>query len=140
MPDASADPVCSCAHLPLPFAHGTAGAACARHSLRPLLGGETIQGSGASRREAASSCLEREEIGLSRHGALRVLVPADARSAGAARGGVSYFAWGCFRYFASERQHAIQRGAFLGSGAQFEGRADPIFCTSPDKHFGAGSS
>jgi hypothetical protein len=35
MPDASAEPVGSCAH-PLSIAHETAGAACTRHSLRPL--------------------------------------------------------------------------------------------------------
>jgi hypothetical protein len=39
---ASAEPVCSCALLCASFAHETAGAACTRHSLRPLicLGGE----------------------------------------------------------------------------------------------------
>ena len=35
MPDASAEPVCSCAH-PLSIAHETAGAVRTRHSLRPL--------------------------------------------------------------------------------------------------------
>jgi hypothetical protein len=37
MPGASAEPVCSCVHPQLPFAHETAGAARTRHSLRPLL-------------------------------------------------------------------------------------------------------
>jgi hypothetical protein len=39
MSDASAEPVCSCAHFFAHFAHETAGAARARHSLRPLFGG-----------------------------------------------------------------------------------------------------
>src|SRR5260221_7499343 len=56
MPDASAEPVCSCAH-PLSIAHETAGAACTRHSLRPLVfEGEPWQASGASRRETAEVC------------------------------------------------------------------------------------
>jgi len=37
MPDASASPVCSCAHFLVHLAHETAGAACTRHSLRPLV-------------------------------------------------------------------------------------------------------
>jgi hypothetical protein len=36
-PDASAEPVCSCAHLFVQLAHETAGAACTRSSLRPLI-------------------------------------------------------------------------------------------------------
>ena len=35
MPDASAEPVCSCAHFLVHLAHETAGAARTRHSLRP---------------------------------------------------------------------------------------------------------
>jgi hypothetical protein len=38
-PDASAEPVCSCAHFFVHFAHETAGAARTRLSLRPLLSG-----------------------------------------------------------------------------------------------------
>src|ERR1700693_6313586 len=34
---ASAEPVCSCAFYPIPIAHGTAGAARTRSSLRPLV-------------------------------------------------------------------------------------------------------
>ena len=56
MPDASAEPVCSCAHL-LSIAHETAGAARTRHSLRPpIFEGEPDQDSGASRRETAKVC------------------------------------------------------------------------------------
>jgi hypothetical protein len=39
---ASAEPVCSCAFFDAHFAHETAGAACTRHSLRPLLLGRMI--------------------------------------------------------------------------------------------------
>src|SRR5260370_20210053 len=56
-------PVCSCAHLFVHIAHETAGAACIRHSLRPLFveGGEIDwQTSGASRRESAVSCQSRK--------------------------------------------------------------------------------
>ena len=53
MPDASAEPVCSCAH-PLSIAHETAGAARTRHSLRPpVFEGGLYQDSGASRRGTA---------------------------------------------------------------------------------------
>jgi hypothetical protein len=56
MPDASAEPVCSCAH-PLSIAHETAGAVRTRHSLRPLnFEGERYQDSGALRRETAEVC------------------------------------------------------------------------------------
>src|SRR3984893_7896498 len=54
MPDASAEPVCSCAHFLVHLAHETAGAARTRHSLRPLIfEGEPHQDSGASRRGIA---------------------------------------------------------------------------------------
>jgi hypothetical protein len=42
MPDSSASPVCSCAHLFVHIARETAGAACTRHSLLPLPSRETI--------------------------------------------------------------------------------------------------
>ena len=55
----SAEPVCSCAPTSTLFAHGTAGAASTRSSLRPLVfRGRTIgKTSGAPRRENANSCL-----------------------------------------------------------------------------------
>jgi len=57
MPDASAEPVCSCAHFLVHLAHETAGAARTRHSLRPLIfEGDLYQDSGASRRETAKLC------------------------------------------------------------------------------------
>jgi hypothetical protein len=58
-PDASAEPVCSCAFFLVHFAHETAGAARIRLSLRPLI--ERVrnfqQTSGEMRREIAKSCL-----------------------------------------------------------------------------------
>jgi hypothetical protein len=55
MPDASAEPVCSCAHFLVHLAHETAGAARTRHSLRPrIFEGEPCQASGASRRETVN--------------------------------------------------------------------------------------
>jgi hypothetical protein len=58
-PDASAEPVCSCAFSFVHFAHETAGAACTRSSLRPLFlneGGSFGQTSGTSCRENADAC------------------------------------------------------------------------------------
>src|SRR5882757_5128065 len=57
MPDASAEPVCSCAHFFVHFAHETAGAARTRRSLLPLFEGEMLmQTSGDQRRENAKLC------------------------------------------------------------------------------------
>src|ERR1700736_2885632 len=58
MPDASAEPVCSCAHFLVQLAHETAGAARTRHSLRPLLFGarDSWNHSGAWRRGSVNSC------------------------------------------------------------------------------------
>src|SRR5258707_11390451 len=56
----SAEPVCSCAHLFVHFAHETAGAARTRLSLRPLyFGGQrSCKASGVSRREIMEPCLQ----------------------------------------------------------------------------------
>src|SRR5260370_36963248 len=56
----SAEPVCSCAHLFVHFAHETAGAARTRLSLRPLyFGGQrSCKPSGVSRREIMEPCLQ----------------------------------------------------------------------------------
>jgi hypothetical protein len=63
-PDASAEPVCSCAFFFVHFAHETAGAARTRSSLRPLIseGGTITQDSGASRRGIDRSCVEQEAV------------------------------------------------------------------------------
>src|SRR6202795_4499011 len=62
MPDASAEPVCSCAFLFVHFAHETAGAACTRHSLRPLVfEGETTP------RLGRTAPRERECVSLMKH-------------------------------------------------------------------------
>ena len=54
-------PVCSCAAFLVQTAHGTAGAARTRSSLRPLNSGGKVfwQSSGASRRENANAYLRR---------------------------------------------------------------------------------
>ena len=59
-------PVCSCAAFLALFAHGTAGAARTRSSLRPLMRGRKISGktSGASRRETMKACLRDEATNL----------------------------------------------------------------------------
>jgi hypothetical protein len=51
----SAEPVCSCAHVLHNFAHGTAGAARTRSSLRPLIGGPKESSSKPRAHRAARS-------------------------------------------------------------------------------------
>jgi len=61
---ASAEPVCSCAFFLCSFAHETAGAACTRYSLRPVVGGQGNfwHGPDASRRGTVNVYLKCHHI------------------------------------------------------------------------------
>ena len=83
-PDASAKPVCSCAHLATSIAHGTAGAARTRSSLRPLISRVrfSCKTPGASRRENEKSYLFVARMSAATSGTTLIPPQISLRSSG----------------------------------------------------------
>src|ERR1700682_4375463 len=81
MPDASAEPVCSCAHFLVHLAHETAGAARTRHSLHPpIFEGEPYPRLGriAPRDRGGTSFVMPQFVASARHPEVSSILPCAA--------------------------------------------------------------